>query len=191
MDQGQGRGLRNLTRRHFFGQCGLGLGAMALGSLVADGRPARGASALDADPLAPRPGHFPARARSVIYLFMAGGPSQFELFEHKPKLQDYSNQSIPDSFIAGRRFAFMSGDVLNLGYASAAFADANAGTHNAVTVSGIATSGADAGNYTANTTATTTTRASNANDWTPDHAVMSGNKEQLKALPQFKYSDYN
>src|SRR6476660_4041697 len=43
----------------------------------------------------------------------------------------------------------------------------------------------------ANTTATTTTRTSNANDWTPDHAVMSGNKEQLKALPQFKYSDYN
>jgi sporulation protein YlmC with PRC-barrel domain len=43
----------------------------------------------------------------------------------------------------------------------------------------------------ANTNATTTTRANNANDWTPDHAVMSGNKEQLKALPQFKYSDYN
>jgi len=45
----------------------------------------------------------------------------------------------------------------------------------------------------ANTTATTTTRtnAASANDWTPDHAVMSGNKEQLKALPQFKYSDYN
>src|SRR4051794_31410493 len=43
----------------------------------------------------------------------------------------------------------------------------------------------------ANTTATTTTRANNANDWTPDHAVMSGNKDQLKALPQFKYSDYN
>jgi sporulation protein YlmC with PRC-barrel domain len=45
----------------------------------------------------------------------------------------------------------------------------------------------------ANTTTTTTTRtnAASANDWTPDHAVMSGNKEQLKALPQFKYSDYN
>ena len=41
----------------------------------------------------------------------------------------------------------------------------------------------------ANTTTTTTTRATNANDWTPDHAVMSGNKEQLKALPHFKYSD--
>src|SRR5690349_5492447 len=43
----------------------------------------------------------------------------------------------------------------------------------------------------ANSTATTTSRANNANDWTPDHAVMSGNKEQLKAMPQFKYSDYN
>jgi sporulation protein YlmC with PRC-barrel domain len=43
----------------------------------------------------------------------------------------------------------------------------------------------------ANSTATTTARTSTANDWTPDHAVMSGNKDQLKALPQFKYSDYN
>ena len=44
----------------------------------------------------------------------------------------------------------------------------------------------------ANTTTTTTTgRAADRNDWTPDHAVMSGNKEQLKAMPQFKYSDYN
>ena len=43
----------------------------------------------------------------------------------------------------------------------------------------------------ANTTATTTTRTSNANDWMPDHAVMNATKEQLKALPQFKYSDYN
>jgi len=41
------------------------------------------------------------------------------------------------------------------------------------------------------TTTTTTARTSNANDWTPDHAVMSGTKEQLKAMPQFKYSDYN
>ena len=41
------------------------------------------------------------------------------------------------------------------------------------------------------TTTTTTAASSNANDWTPNHAVMSGNKEQLKAMPQFKYSDYN
>ena len=43
----------------------------------------------------------------------------------------------------------------------------------------------------ATTTATTTAHSGNANDWTPDHAVMSGTKEQLKAMPQFKYSDYN
>ncbi|WFU16597.1 PRC-barrel domain-containing protein [Bradyrhizobium sp. CB3481] len=43
----------------------------------------------------------------------------------------------------------------------------------------------------ATTTTTTNARTSNANDWTPDHAVMSGTKEQLKAMPQFKYSDYN
>ena len=60
-----------------------------------------------ANPLAPRPGHFPARAKSVIYLFMAGGPSQLELFDYKPQLQKYSGQPIPDSFIQGRRFAFM------------------------------------------------------------------------------------
>jgi len=41
------------------------------------------------------------------------------------------------------------------------------------------------------TTTTTTARSGNANDWTPDHAMMSGTKEQLKAMPQFKYSDYN
>ena len=41
------------------------------------------------------------------------------------------------------------------------------------------------------TSTTTTTRAGNANDWTPDHAMMSATKEQLKAMPQFKYSDYN
>ncbi|AGA29262.1 DUF1501 domain-containing protein [Singulisphaera acidiphila] len=95
------------TRRHFFGQCGLGLGTMALASLMGEGRSVHAADSTAADPASPRPGHFPARAKSVIYLFMAGGPSQFELFEHKPKLQEYSNQPIPESFIKGRRFAFM------------------------------------------------------------------------------------
>ena len=47
------------------------------------------------------------------------------------------------------------------------------------------------GTATTTTTTTTTARAGDANDWTPDHAVMSGNKDQLKAMPQFKYSDYN
>ena len=117
------RALHLETRRHFFVDCGVGLGAAALGSLLAGDRrvfatedsPSRGksssrgesAAARERDPLAPRPGHFPARAKSVIYLFMAGGPSQLELFDYKPHLQKFSGQPIPESFIAGRRFAFM------------------------------------------------------------------------------------
>ncbi|MFO0888374.1 MAG: DUF1501 domain-containing protein [Isosphaeraceae bacterium] len=86
------------TRRHFFGRCGVGLGAMARGSLLQRDTHADSGA---------RPGHFPAKARSVIYLFMAGGPSQLELFDYKPELVKYSGQPIPDSFIRGRRFAFM------------------------------------------------------------------------------------
>jgi hypothetical protein len=97
------------TRRHFFGRCGVGLGSMALAALLGEGRSqaAAPAAARLENPLAPRPGHFPARARSVIYLFMAGGPSQLEMFDFKPELQRYHDQPIPDSFIKGRRFAFM------------------------------------------------------------------------------------
>jgi hypothetical protein len=97
--------LHRRTRRHFFSDCGIGLGAVALSSLLA--RDTQAGDARSRDPLAPRPGHFPARAKSVIYLFMAGGPSQLELFDFKPELQKYSGQPIPDSFIKGRRFAFM------------------------------------------------------------------------------------
>src|SRR5690242_11729799 len=91
------------TRRHFFAECGIGLGSMALGSLLG-GRNTRAAEAPAANPLAARPGHFEPKATSVIYLFMAGGPSQLELFEPKPKLQKYHNRPIPESFIAGKRF---------------------------------------------------------------------------------------
>ncbi len=100
------RTLHEQTRRHFFTECGVGLGAAALSTLLAGDRPASAAER-SRDPLAPKPGHFPARAKSVIYLFMAGGPSQLELFDFKPELQKFSGQPIPDSFIQGRRFAFM------------------------------------------------------------------------------------
>src|SRR5688572_22997678 len=89
------------TRRHFFRRCGVGLGAAALAGLLAEDAPAA-----DATPLAAKPPHFPARAKSVIFLFMAGGPSQFELFEPKPELQKLHGQPIPESFVAGKRFAF-------------------------------------------------------------------------------------
>ncbi len=94
------------TRRHFFGECAIGLGAMALASL-GDG-PARGATTHDfTSPLAPRQPHYRPRAKNVIYLFMAGGPSQLELFDYKPRLQELNGKPIPDSFIKNRRFAFM------------------------------------------------------------------------------------
>src|SRR5262249_40065833 len=99
--------LRLETRRHFFERCGIGLGAMALGSLLGRDHLVAGSSPRATNPMAVRPGHLPARARSVIYLFMAGGPSQLELFDYNPALQKYTNQPIPDSFIKGRRFAFM------------------------------------------------------------------------------------
>jgi hypothetical protein len=95
------------TRRHFFEDCRIGLGAMALTSLLGS-RPTQARDAERAvEPLAPRPGHFPARAKSVIYLFMAGGPSQLELFDPKPALQKLHGQPIPESFTRGKRFAFM------------------------------------------------------------------------------------
>jgi hypothetical protein len=112
--------LRDQTRRQFFAQCGVGLGSTALASLIDRDRASAGAvpsrpntspspslAPRDANPLAERPGHFPARAKSVIYLFMAGGPSQLEMFDYKPQLVERSGQPIPESFVKGRRFAFM------------------------------------------------------------------------------------
>lgn len=97
------RELLNSTRRHFFSRCGVGLGSIALANLIQ-----RDVCASDAsNPLAPKPTHIPAKAKSIIFLFMAGGPSQLELFDNKPKLTELSGQPIPQSFIEGKRFAFM------------------------------------------------------------------------------------
>jgi hypothetical protein len=98
--------LHEMTRRHFFGKCGLSLGSIALGSLLGAGKTA-GASAAAADPMAPKQPHFPARARNIIYLFMAGGPSQLDLFDYKPRLNQLNGEVIPPSFLEGKRFAFM------------------------------------------------------------------------------------
>jgi hypothetical protein len=99
------------TRRHFFSRCAIGLGGIALASML-NGRKAFGAesaSGLPAlpNPMAPRAGHFAPRAKNIIYLFMAGGPSQLELFDYKPKLIELNGQPIPPSMIEGKRFAFM------------------------------------------------------------------------------------
>src|SRR5215207_2839522 len=95
------------TRRHFFRDCGVSVGAMALGSLLS--RDAHGAKERN-DPLVPKKPHFPAKAKAVIFLFMAGGPSQLDLFEPKPELNKLSGQKVPESFTKGKRFAFIKGD---------------------------------------------------------------------------------
>jgi len=85
----------------------MGIGSMALASMIAS----EGRSQTDEglpNPMAPKPPHFMPRAKYVIYLFMAGGPSQLELFDYKPKLQELNGQPIPESYVAGKRFAFMN-----------------------------------------------------------------------------------
>ena len=95
------------TRRHFFSRCGIGVGSMALASMLAKQGIAEPSSGHTENPLAPKQPHFQPRATNVIFLFMAGGPSQLELFDYKPKLTELNGQPIPDSYIAGKRFAFM------------------------------------------------------------------------------------
>ncbi len=99
--------LREQTRRHFFSRCSIGLGSIALGSLLHKQGLAAPQHAVK-NPLEPKKTHFPAKAKSVIFLFMAGGPSQLDLFEHKPQLNALNGQPIPESYTAGKRFAFMS-----------------------------------------------------------------------------------
>ena len=100
--------LLETTRRHFFGRCALGLGSIALGSLLSDELFAAEPQPRDmSNPLAPRAPHFPGKVKNIIYLFMAGGPSQLELFDFKPKLQELNGQPIPESFVKDKRFAFM------------------------------------------------------------------------------------
>ncbi len=110
-----------VTRRHFFGQCGLGVGKIALSSLLADqvGRGAlsaeTAAGAAMPRPLAPKPPHFAAKAKRVIHLFMAGAPSQLDLFDYKPKLVEFEGRPIPPEVIGGQRYAFIRSDAAVLG----------------------------------------------------------------------------
>ena len=85
----------------------MGLGGIALASLLSERKLFGATPEPVANPMAPRPPHFKPRAKNVIYLFMAGGPSQLELFDYKPRLIELNGQPIPQSFIEGKRFAFM------------------------------------------------------------------------------------
>src|SRR5688572_28098009 len=105
--------LAAITRRHFFRECGTGLGTMALASLVNE---RLFASAPEPESvLAPKSPHFSPKVKNIIYLFMAGAPSQLDLFDYKPRLQQHHGQPIPEDIVKGERFAFIKGTPKLLG----------------------------------------------------------------------------
>lgn len=109
------RGLdpKTITRRWFFQQCGVGLGAIALGTLFRENGWA--APAALANPLSPKPPHFPGKAKRVIFLFMAGAPSHLELFDHKPELTKWNGKPPPAELVKDYRAAFINPDAALLG----------------------------------------------------------------------------
>ena len=94
-----------VTRRWFFRQCGVGLGAIALSELL---REAGFAAPASDDPLAIKQPHHTARAKRVVFLFMAGAPSHLELFDYKPQLAKYDGTLPPKHLIDGYRAAFIN-----------------------------------------------------------------------------------
>ena len=105
------------SRRHFFRECGIGVGKIALAGLLTDaftsssfGSPGGGHN-----PLAPKSPHFAPKAKRVIHLFMAGAPSQLDLFDPKPALTKLEGKPLPPSVIMGQRYAFIRPDAAVLG----------------------------------------------------------------------------
>ncbi|MCL4217013.1 MAG: DUF1501 domain-containing protein, partial [Candidatus Hydrogenedentes bacterium] len=90
-----------IARRWFLKQCGLGLGAAALSQLLG------GAAAAAVNPLAPKAPHFAPQAKRVIYLFMAGAPSQLELLDYKPDLNRFDGTLPPEELLKNYRAAFI------------------------------------------------------------------------------------
>ena len=97
---------RDITRRWFFRDCGVGLGSAALYSLLQDNE-SRAAS-VSTSSLAARAGHFAPKAKRVIYLFMAGAPSHLELFDNKPELAKWDGKLPPAELLKGYRAAFIN-----------------------------------------------------------------------------------
>src|SRR5262245_4411122 len=100
----RGQDKKLLTRRWFFRDCAVGLGSIALAELLRQS----GNAVENPNPLAPHQGHYAARAKRVVFLFMAGAPSHLELFDYKPQLAKYDGTLPPADLIAGYRAAFIN-----------------------------------------------------------------------------------
>ena len=95
----------NITRRHFFNECGVGVGKLALAGLLTSSSPR----------LAGARGLARPKAKHVIHLFMAGAPSQLDLFSYKPELVKLEGQPLPPSVYKDQRYAFIRADAAVLG----------------------------------------------------------------------------
>ncbi|WP_152049280.1 DUF1501 domain-containing protein [Tautonia marina] len=95
-----------VSRRWFLQQCGVGLGSVALGHLLAQEGYAK--TQVAADPLAPKTPHYAPKAKNVIFLFMAGGPSHLEMFDNKPTLAEFDGTLPPPELLEGYRAAFIN-----------------------------------------------------------------------------------
>src|SRR3982751_5192234 len=94
---------QSLARRWFLKECGVGLGSIALGQLAGTG-----VAQSAADPLAHKRPPLRARAKNVIFLFMAGAPSHLELFDNKPQLAKFDGTLPPAALLKGYRAAFIN-----------------------------------------------------------------------------------
>jgi len=100
-----------VSRRWFLKQCGVGIGSIALGSLLGAENVLGASKKISvANPLAPKLPHFAPKAKRVIYLFMGGAPSQLDMFDYKPTLVKYNGKSLPAEIIAGQKYAFIKPD---------------------------------------------------------------------------------
>ncbi len=106
----------NVTRRHFLRDCGVGLGRMGLAAALGQSLAGSSRGAVAArNPLEPRQPHFAPKAKRVIHLFMAGAPSQLDLFDYKPELARLEGKPLPPSVIGGQRYAFIRPDAAVMG----------------------------------------------------------------------------
>lgn len=107
------------TRRHFLHTCSTGLGAMALSSVLGScgffgkqdpqNTVVGSAPSMDGSATAPHPAHYVSKAKRIIYIHMAGSPSQLELFDYKPELAKYNGKDCPQALLEGKKFAFIRG----------------------------------------------------------------------------------
>src|SRR6185503_16603517 len=108
----------NMNRRRFLSRMSLGIGSVALGSLLVPGLFSRGK---EEEILASALPHFAPKAKRIIYLFQNGAPSQLDLFDDKPKLQEMFAQELPASIRMGQRLTGMTADQRKFALAGTAF----------------------------------------------------------------------